>query len=191
MDENKEFLAPENESESTNTDTTSENTENTEEFAAFAENNEDTPQNIDGMSEEAVATETTPAPKKKKLLQLPIIISVVIVAAVALTLFVTKAFFDTSIVGTWIQSVPMSSDTSSSDEAANFDIYYTFYNDGTLDFTVGTMTWNGTYTVSTDKSGNQTLERVLNGSLNLRLTKILRQTIRLQALGHMTTVIQR
>lgn len=164
MDENKEFLAPENESESTNTDTTSETTEKTEEFAAFAENNEDTPQNIDGMSEEAVATETTPAPKKKKLLQLPIIISVVIVAAVALTLFVTKAFFDTSIVGTWIQSVPMSSDTSSSDEAANFDIYYTFYNDGTLDFTVGTMTWNGTYTVSTDKSGNQTLERVLNGS---------------------------
>ena len=50
LDENKEFLAPENESESTNTDTTSENTENTEEFAAFAENNEDTPQNIDGMS---------------------------------------------------------------------------------------------------------------------------------------------
>ena len=63
LDENKEFLTPENESESTNTDTTSETTENTEEFA---ENNEDTLQNIDGMSEEAVATETTPAPKKKK-----------------------------------------------------------------------------------------------------------------------------
>ena len=164
MDENKEFLASENEAESTNTDTTSETTENTAELTEPTENNEDTLLNTEEVSD-SVVIKMAPAPKKnKKLLQLPIIIGIVIVAAAAITLFVIKAFFDTSIVGTWIETVPLTSDTSSSDEAANFDVYYTFNNDGTLDYTVGTMSWNGTYTVSTDKSGNQTLERVLNGS---------------------------
>lgn len=164
LDENKEFLASENEAESTNTDTTSETTENTAELTEPTENNEDTLLNTEEVSD-SVVIKMAPAPKKnKKLIQLPIIIGIVIVAAAAITLFVIKAFFDTSIVGTWIETVPLTSDTSSSDETANFDVYYTFNNDGTLDYTVGTMSWNGTYTVSADDSGNQTLEMVLNGS---------------------------
>lgn len=54
MDENKEFLASENEAESTNTDTTSETTENTAELTEPTENNEDTLLNTEEVSDSVV-----------------------------------------------------------------------------------------------------------------------------------------
>ena len=78
MDENKEILTSENEAENTNTDTTAETTENTtfvadepteSEEMSFAETE---PVNENGV--------TAPQPKKKSIIQLPIIIGIVIVA---------------------------------------------------------------------------------------------------------------
>ena len=124
-------------------------------------------------SEEMSFAETEPAnengviapqPKKKSIIQLPIIIGIVIVAVAAATLFVIKGFFDTSIVGTWIESVDVTGNSASSDEASKVDVYYTFNGDNTLDYRIGSMVWNGTYTVSTDDSGNQTLAMTLNGN---------------------------
>ena len=162
MDENKEILTSENEAENTNTDTTAETTENTT-FVA------DEPTE----SEEMSFAETEPAnengviaqqPKKKSIIQLPIIIGIVIVAVAAATLFVIKGFFDTSIVGTWIESVDVTGNSASSDEASKVDVYYTFNGDNTLSYRIGSMVWNGTYTVSKDDSGKQTLAMTLNGN---------------------------
>ena len=162
MDENKEILTSENEAENTNTDTTAETTENTtfvadepteSEEMSFAETE---PVNENGV--------TAPQPKKKSIIQLPIIIGIVIVAVAAATLFVIKGFFDTSIVGTWIESVDVTGNSASSDEASKVDVYYTFNGDNTLNYRIGSMVWNGTYTVSTDDSGNQTLAMTLNGN---------------------------
>lgn len=162
MDENKEILTSENEAENTNTDTTAETTENTT-FVA------DEPTESEEMSfaETELPNENgviAPQPKKKSIIQLPIIIGIVIVAVAAATLFVIKGFFDTSIVGTWIESVDVTGNSASSDEASKVDVYYTFNGDNTLDYRIGSMVWNGTYTVSTDDSGNQTLAMTLNGN---------------------------
>ena len=162
MDENKEIFTSENEAENTNTDTTAETTENTtfvadepteSEEMSFAETE---PANENGM--------IVPQPKKKSIIQLPIIIGIVIVAVAAATLFVIKGFFDTSIVGTWIESVDVTGNSASSDEASKVDVYYTFNGDNTLNYRIGSMVWNGTYTVSTDDSGKQTLAMTLNGN---------------------------
>ena len=162
MDENKEILTSENEAENTNTDTTAETTENTT-FVA------DEPTESEEMSfaETEPANENgviVPQPKKKSIIQLPIIIGIVIVAVAAATLFVIKGFFDTSIVGTWIESVDVTGNSASSDEASKVDVYYTFNGDNTLNYRIGSMVWNGTYTVSTDDSGKQTLAMTLNGN---------------------------
>ena len=162
MDENKEILTSENEAENTNTDTTAETTENTT-FVA------DEPTESEEMSfaETEPANENgviVPQPKKKSIIQLPIIIGIVIVAVAAATLFVIKGFFDTSIVGTWIESVDVTGNSASSDEASKVDVYYTFNGDNTLSYRIGSMVWNGTYTVSTDDSGKQTLAMTLNGN---------------------------
>lgn len=162
LDENKEILTSENEAENTNTDTTAETTENTT-FVA------DEPTESEEMSfaETELADENgviAPQPKKKSIIQLPIIIGIVIVAVAAATLFVIKGFFDTSIVGTWIESVDVTGNSASSDEASKVDVYYTFNGDNTLDYRIGSMVWNGTYTVSTDDSGSQTLAMTLNGN---------------------------
>ncbi len=105
-----------------------------------------------------------PQPKKKSIIQLPIIIGIVIVAVAAATLFVIKGFFDTSIVGTWIESVDVTGNSASSAGVEKFDVYYTFNGDNTLNYRIGSMVWNGTYTVSTDDSGKQTLAMTLNGN---------------------------
>ncbi len=162
LDENKEILASENEAENTNTDTTAETTENTTVATEEPTESEDM-----SFAETELANEngeTVPQPKKKRVLQLPIIIGIVIVVVAAITLFVIKGFFDTSIVGTWVESVDVTGNSSSADEASKIDVYYTFNSDNTLDYRIGSMVWNGTYTVSTDDSGNQTLAMTLNGN---------------------------
>lgn len=162
LDENKEFLASENEAENTNTDTTAETTENTTEVTEPLGTDETT-----SFAETELANEDSQPvvqPKKKGILQLPIIIAIVIVAVAALTLLVIKGFFDTSIVGTWVESVDVTGSASSADEASKIDVYYTFNSDNTLDYRIGSMVWNGTYEVSTEDSGNQTLAMTLNGN---------------------------
>ena len=94
LDENKEILTSENEAENTNTDTTAETTENTTFVADEPTESEEMSFAEELVNENAV---TAPQPKKKSIIQLPIIIGIVIVAVAAATLFVIKGFFDTSI----------------------------------------------------------------------------------------------
>ena len=65
---------------------------------------------------------------------------------------------------TLLESVDVTGNSASSDEASKVDVYYTFNGDNTLNYRIGSMVWNGTYTVSTDDSGKQTLAMTLNGN---------------------------
>lgn len=146
MDENKEFL-------------TSENTEEMVSSEAEAINNEDIAQEIssgvfaDELSEiedsavSPIEYGETVKPKKKRFIQIPIIISLVIVIGVALGFLIFKCFFNTSIVGTWAIEDPTQSEATA-DEASLSKIYYIFDDDGTASMAYGTMRYAGTYTVS-------------------------------------------
>lgn len=152
MDENKDMLTPETEEKGTDTDTVNEYTEH--ETPAY--NAEGTEDDADIANTEAVLQDTeAKKPKKKRMLQVPIIISLVIVIVAALALFIVKGFFATSIVGTWVQEVSVNSDSSSSDEADKVNVYYTYNSDGTMTEKVGSIEWSGTYTVSTDDNNNR------------------------------------
>lgn len=157
MDENKELLTQEFESENNNSDAdTVTEQQNTEEIVndsdAFADitNEEVTPFEYNSYD----------APTKKKhLVQVPIIISLVIVAVVALGFLVFKCFFDTSIVGTWVQD----NSEASADEASETSDdglgkpYYVFNNDFTATVYVGTIKYAGEYTVETGEDGTRTV----------------------------------
>lgn len=108
----------------------------------------------DDLAESDVeTTEETEAPaaKKKSILQLPIIISIAIVAAVFVVFLVMKCFFNTSIVGTWV----VDPDTSTSDEASenSYSAYYTFDEDGTLTISQGTVKMIAEYQITQDEDG--------------------------------------
>lgn len=162
MDEKKEFLNEEIESEETttlDTDTTDNNQVSFEEVEAsgvFSEVEEDL-----GISERIEAEETVAAPvavKKKGLLQVPIIISIAILLVVVLGFLVYKCFFNTSIVGTW--SVK---NTATSDEASlaedTLKSYYTFDKDGEASITIGSMSMVGTYSLAeSEEDGSLTVE---------------------------------
>ena len=120
MDENKEFQA-------------SENTEETLNSEAEAINNEDIVQEnssvvfadelaeIEDNAVSPVEYGEAVKPKKKHFIQIPVIISLVIVVGVALGFLIFKCFFNTSIVGTWAIEDPTQSeataDEATSDEA--------------------------------------------------------------------------
>lgn len=167
MDENKETLAPETEAENTaNSDTdtvTEENTTENIDFSAFEEELAETADEPEQTEQADESIENVTPAKKKSLIQLPIIISVIIVAVVALGFLVFKCFFDTSIVGTWsIES------TASADEAGepdySYKTYYTFESNGTAKVNVGTIEYVGTYTLSTDDDGTRSVAINLTSS---------------------------
>lgn len=157
MDEKKEILNEE--TTTVDTDTAESNQVSFEEVEAsgvFSEVEEDL-----GITEEtdyAVEYEAPVAVKKKKLIQVPIIISIVILLAVVASFFVYKSFFNTSIVGSWIVK-----DTSTADEATlNEDVpksYYTFEDDGKASITIGSMSMVGTYSLTeSEEDGTLALE---------------------------------
>ncbi len=153
MDENKEFTA---ESENITSESEIATDEQTEEIldnsakTAFEEELSE----LNGEDETAVTEKTVP--KKKFPVQVPIIIAAVIVACVALAFLVLKCFFNTSIIGTWT----IENDTATSDEAGEDTVltYYIFDKDGTVSLSYGTMSYMGTYSVSTDDDGNKSVE---------------------------------
>ena len=94
--------------------------------------------------------------KKKPLLQVPIIISLVLVLALAAGLFVMKGFFNTSVVGTWIineQSTPDEATKATEEVDPNVN-YYTFEDDGTALISLGTMRMVGTYKITDGKDSD-------------------------------------
>lgn len=153
MDENKEIL---NEETTVETDTESTQSE-VEESGVFSEVEADL--ELTEPVDYAVEYEAPVAVKKKRLIQVPIIISIVIVLAVAASFFVYKSFFNTSIVGSWVVK-----DTSTADEASLGDdntpkSYYTFKEDGTASITIGSMSMVGTYSlVENTEDGTRSLQ---------------------------------
>ncbi len=96
-------------------------------------------------------------PQKKKFpVQVPIMISFFIVLAVALTFFIIKGFFDTSIIGTWsIESSASADEVNKPD--ISYKVYYSFLSDGKYKVNMGTNEEVGTYTLSTNEEGEPTV----------------------------------
>ncbi len=194
MDENKEFLTSENEAGENATSDMDTSIEKQPETAnaessgydlsnfddeAKAETVEATP---DGVPETDVvsAGETAKvqtAIKKKRYIQVPIIIAGAIVLVTALAFFIVKAFFDTSITGMWVytEEYPQTV-VSTSDEAETIELknYFEFKNDGTVALTVGTISYVGTYSVETGddntKSLNMNVANSIQGTFSLEIS---------------------
>lgn len=165
MDENKEFLTSENEEETkVNSDTDTDNNENHEELtneytSEFSEEIAET--EVDGQDVTPVeynAETATVQTKKKSIIQIPIIISAVILVLVALGFLVFKCFFNTSIVGTWTVSDTATPDEASTEEEETSKSYYIFENDGTAKIAIGTFRMEGTYTITTNDEGTRSVE---------------------------------
>lgn len=146
MDENKEILNSENTEETLNSETEAINDENIAQensSSVFADELAEIEDNAVSPLEYGVEVK----PKKKHFIQLPIIISLIIVVGVALGFLIFKCFFNTSIVGTWAIEDPTQSEATD-DEASLSKTYYIFDDDGVASIAYGTMRYAGTYTVS-------------------------------------------
>lgn len=158
MEENKDFFA-----ETENTQTSAETNNDVAETSANAQGNVTVYADEDGPR--AVFTEDT-TPTKKKSIQTPIIIAAAIVVAFIAAFFVFTAFFNSSIVGTWV--LVEDSNGATHDEAGDGVTYYTLDKDGTITVSVGTITQKSTYTV-TDKNGTKYVNssNVFSGSYKI------------------------
>lgn len=150
MDENKEIFTSEtgvNETEMINT----ENNESEEYVSAFADEFEALSDNNEQLSQENVETTLTAEPKKKRLIQAPIIIAASIVVVVALCFLVFKCFFDTSVVGTWTVVNTATSDEATKPTTGNEPkAFYTFDKDGNATVSIGSMRYVGSYSVDSN-----------------------------------------
>ncbi|MCH5297624.1 MAG: hypothetical protein J1E85_08135 [Ruminococcus sp.] len=159
MDENKEFLTSENTEETLESKTTDVEDAVQENSASvfadeLAEIGEDTVSPVEYNADNL-------QPKKKKhFIQVPIIISFIIVVGVALGFLVFKCFFNTSIIGTWAIEDPTESETTA-DEASTVKTYYVFEDDGVLSLSYGTMKYVGSYTLS----GNEVTMEINSANL--------------------------
>ena len=120
--------------------------EENKDFIAEAENNETSALVNDESTETQAVEPTAETPAKKKTIQTPIIIAGAIVAAFAVAFFVFTAFFNSSIVGTWV--LVEDSNGATYDEAGDGITYYTLDKDGNITVSVGTITQKSTYTLS-------------------------------------------
>ena len=168
MEENKEILNEETTVE-TDTESTQAEVEEVETSGVFSE--VETELGLDY----AVDYEAPVAVKKKRLIQVPIIISIVIVLVVAASFFVYKSFFNTSIVGSWTVKNTASADEASLGNDSSQKSYYTFKEDGTASITIGSMSMVGTYSLVENKEdGSLSLEAyipsVMQGTFNFEIS---------------------
>lgn len=173
MDENKEFLNSENTEETVNLETDNINSENDAQDTLTG--TEDTTQTVSAFADElaeieensadtAELGETAQQPEKKKhFIQIPVIISLIIVVGVALGFLVFKCFFNTSIVGTWAIEDPTQSEASA-DEASSAQTYYIFDDNGVASIAYGTMKYVGTYSVSGNEVNMEITSAYLSAS---------------------------
>lgn len=120
--------------------------EENKDFIAEAENTETSALVNDESTETQAVEPTAETPAKKKTIQTPIIIAGAIVAAFVVAFFVFTAFFNSSIVGTWV--LVEDSNGATYDEAGDGITYYTLDKDGNITVSVGTITQKSTYTLS-------------------------------------------
>lgn len=162
MDENKDLLNSEPEAENeTNTyldPADYEKTVSLDYSGEFQDELEETGA-VDSTETQTAVQPEQSAPKKKKLVQLPVIICGAIVVLFLLGFGVFKCFFNTSIVGEWkLPSQTASPDqptTATSDEPAPI---YVFDDDGSFYCQIGTTKQISNYSVEQNKeTGDMTV----------------------------------
>lgn len=174
MDENKEFLTLEQDTENTTNSDADTVTEilNSDE----AETTETTEETVYQEADNDLTDTADAQPQKKKgLLQFPIIISIIIVAAAVISLLVYKGFFDKSITGSWatkLQVDSATSDEATSDESDEELQYWVFENDGKLKVSVGTIYYMYNYETSVSEEGENQIVVSFNGSESVFTYKI-------------------
>lgn len=142
MEENKDLLTSESTEETINAEDEAQETST----SAFADELSELEENMVTpveFGETAVQTNN-----KKRFIQLPIIISLIIVVGVVLGFLVFKCFFNTSIVGTWVIEDDTAQSGATEDEASAVKTYYIFEDDGVASIAFGTMKYVGTYSIS-------------------------------------------
>lgn len=168
MDENKEILTSEQDAE--NTTNSDADTVSEELTAEITDEIRETPDANAEASDESDEISADAQPKKKKrLIQLPVIIAIVIVAVAVLTLLVYKGFFDKSVVGTWSTPLETQTDSATPDEASADEAsqplqYYVFDSNGKLSVKVGTIAYVYDYVTSVSDEGENLLTVSFNGS---------------------------
>ncbi len=160
MDDNKDFLTSENEADE---NTASDKDTYTEETTVLDDDDfayRSLPQSLDLQDEDTAQCVQT-AVKKKPVIQIPIIISGVVVVIAALVLFIIFAFFNKSIEGTWVyvqEETQVSESTEDEASVIKIENYFNFEKDGTASVTIGTIKYVGTYSIETaEDSDEQTI----------------------------------
>lgn len=180
MDENKEFLTSENTEETVKSETNTANVEN--DVKESSSSAADAEQTEGAFADELAEIEVdTAAPaeyekavqqpeKKKHFIQVPIIISLIIVVGVALGFLVFKCFFNTSIVGTWAIDDDTAQSGATDDEASSVKTYYIFDDDGVASIAYGTMKYVGTYSISENEVSMEIQSAYLSTSFEFSVT---------------------
>lgn len=174
MDENKEVLTPEQDTENTtnsDADTVTEILNSGE-----AETTEATEETVYQEADNDLSDTADAQPqKKKRLLQFPIIISIIIVAVAVISLLVYKGFFDKSLTGSWatkVQAESATADEATNDESDEELQYWVFDNDGKLKVSMGSVYYVYNYETSVSEEGENQLMVSFNGSESVFTYKI-------------------
>lgn len=164
MEENKDLLTSESTEETINAEDEAQETST----SAFADELSELEENMVTpveFGETAVQTNN-----KKRFIQLPIIISLIIVVGVVLGFLVFKCFFNTSIVGTWVIEDDTAQSGATEDEASAVKTYYIFENDGVASIAFGTMKYVGTYSISGNEISMDISSAYLTASFEYTVT---------------------
>lgn len=131
-------------------------TEETEAFESEADSAVIDEESSEDIAEDAYRSEETAAdldkPKKKKsALYTSVIIAASIFVAVILFFGAYKLFFTSSIVGSWVYT----EDKVTAEENGTPMPYLIFEKDGTAKYSIGTLSYYGTYTTETNNGASR------------------------------------
>lgn len=164
MEENKDLLTSESTEETINAEDETQETST----SAFAEELSELEENTVTPVEFGETDAQTNI--KKRFIQLPIIISLILVVGVALGFLVFKCFFNTSIVGTWVIEDDTAQSGATEDEASAVKTYYIFEDDGVASIAFGTMKYVGTYSISGNEISMDISSAYLTASFEYNVT---------------------
>lgn len=164
MEENKDLLTSESTEETINEEGEAQETSTSAFADELSELEENTVTPVE-FGETAAQTNN-----KKHFIQLPIIISLILVVGVALGFLVFKCFFNTSIVGTWVIEDDTAQSGATEDEASAVKTYYIFEDDGVASIAFGTMKYVGTYSISGNEISMDISSAYLTASFEYNVT---------------------
>lgn len=151
MDENKDFISNEIETENTLTsDTDTYSDENTEYSSSLPVSEEPT--------EIQAESETSDETKKKGLIQPTIIISLIIVLVTVIGFLVYRVFLNTSVVGVWTINNTATADEATTADEDTPELYLSLESDNKAAAYQGNMKVVGTYVLSETEEGEKNIE---------------------------------